>query len=413
ALCEQRRLSRRAHTLTVNVTIDDPADQTFWVDYVEFAYLPETNVDSEIIRVDSSDWTSITYNNATAQWEELNGGFNGTKQLGASLNFSFNGTSASLYSFNEGSNEDWVATSGRYYIDNSGDTTFTIPGSKRLSNGSRSDFNNQLLFTTPTLSAGEHELVLTFEGQKTGDRPIQWLIVDYFHVTAASPSPSKFPVAAIAGIVAGGVVLIAGKEEQPTQAIWSGAGGAFRMDSRNDPSVITPFLADAGPAPTMNSTSYMGYNSYTHSEWSGTGTGTTKGGGNWNATATPGDFGSNRNVSGSGRTSYPPEKRPNRLSTSADGSDGRDFRPLPNPAVLSPPLPPASSSTSYYDPYDPYVDTSLSYSNPTPTSHWRSMKSAQRDAVANQQSQAVHVHHEDSGVRLPRTLDQPPDYTRD
>ncbi|KAK7062918.1 hypothetical protein VNI00_000416 [Paramarasmius palmivorus] len=421
-LCEQRRLSRRSHTLTVNVTIDNPADQTFWVDYVEFSHVPEANIDGETIRIDSSDWSSITYSNTTGQWEELLGGFNGTDQLGGTLSFRFNGTSASLYTFNEGSDEDWVATSGRYYIDNSGDTSFTIPGSKRLSNGSRSDFNNQLLFATPSLSPGEHELVITFEGQKTGTRPIQWLIVDYFHVTAASASKSQFPVAAVAGGVAGGVVLIAGialavffylkrkRDKERMNGMWEGTGAAFSLHHQHDTSVITPFLSDNSPAPT--STPYSGYPSYSQNTWSGpVGSSSTR-----NTTATmpllAGEFG---DASGntSGRPSYPPEKRRIDPRTSFDGTERQTVRSYPSHTVLSPSSPPvssppASSSSASY--FDPYAEHSYSYSNST--SNWESMKSAQRQAMANEQSRVIR-HHEDSGVRLPHTVDLPPDYTRD
>ncbi|KAL0063151.1 hypothetical protein AAF712_009941 [Marasmius tenuissimus] len=235
-LCEGSRLSKGPHTLTMNITLDDPNWQIFWLDSIEYAYLEGADLSKEVVKIDSSDPVSCTYHNDSGVWKENSALFNGTGEMGAAMSFRFNGSSASLYTFNKGSEGDWDRSSGRYYIDDAGDTIFDIPGSKPLpfDEQNRTDWWRQHLFTTNKVDEGkEHEMVITYTGAKTGSRPGQWLLIDYFYVTGArvSGSPeaaaggpggendegngdtsggSKTPVGAIAGGVVGGVVALLG-----------------------------------------------------------------------------------------------------------------------------------------------------------------------------------------------------------
>ncbi|KAF9255251.1 hypothetical protein L218DRAFT_884580 [Marasmius fiardii PR-910] len=89
-LCEQGRLSRSLHTFTLNVTIDDPNSQIWWLDKIEYAPLPDADLSKEVLKIDASD-PSIQYDNATGNWRDISGLFNGTGTTGASMTFNFNG----------------------------------------------------------------------------------------------------------------------------------------------------------------------------------------------------------------------------------------------------------------------------------------------------------------------------------
>ncbi|KAK7049990.1 hypothetical protein VNI00_005421 [Paramarasmius palmivorus] len=190
-LCEQGRLSHDPHTVTVNVVIDDPNAQTFWVDRIEYTPLPNANLDNTLLKIDASD-SSIRYDNTTGAWNAVDLWGNGTFEIGSSFSFQFNGTAASLYGFNEGSEEDWQGSSGRYYIDNSGDKIFSVEGSKRdPRSGRRSDFLNVL--GNAQLNSSETTM---------GIMPTQ----------SSDPNPSersaKSPTGAIVGGVIGGVLVL-------------------------------------------------------------------------------------------------------------------------------------------------------------------------------------------------------------
>ncbi|KAK1221345.1 hypothetical protein PQX77_015846 [Marasmius sp. AFHP31] len=235
-LCEASRLSKGPHTLTMNISLNDPSLQKFWLDSIEYAYLEGADLNKEVVKIDASDPVSCTYHNDTGAWKGESRLFNGTGEAGATMSFRFNGSSVSLYTFNEGSNSDWDRTSGCYNIDNAGDAAFDIPESKPLplNQQNRSDWYNQHLFTSNKVGGGkEHEMAITYTGVKTGSNPAQWLLIDYFYVTGAGAngSPegaddgagggnnggggdksggSKTPVGAISGGVVGGIVGLLG-----------------------------------------------------------------------------------------------------------------------------------------------------------------------------------------------------------
>ncbi|KAK1228800.1 hypothetical protein PQX77_008154 [Marasmius sp. AFHP31] len=236
-LCEASDLSKGPHTLTMNITLNNPNSQIFWLDSIEYAYLEGADLSKEVVKIDASDPISCMYNNDTGVWRrEPTGLFNATVVTGATMSFRFNGSSVSLYSFNEGSETDLDRASGRYYIDNAGDTPFDIPASKRLPSNqqNRTDWYNQHLFTSNQVGGGkEHEMVIAYTGVSNRSNLEQGLAIDYFYVTGAGTSGnpegteggagggntrgsggssgvSKTPVGVIAGGVVGGVVSLLG-----------------------------------------------------------------------------------------------------------------------------------------------------------------------------------------------------------
>ncbi|KAK7023653.1 hypothetical protein VNI00_016615 [Paramarasmius palmivorus] len=232
-LCETRGLSTSSpHTLTLTALIDDPDTQTFWLDKVEYAPAPNVNVTGKVIKVDSSD-QNIRYDNTRNWFPNLGNGilFNYTKTIGASVFFTFNGTSVSLYGFNEGDSGQKLVTNALYSIDNVHDTPFAIRGNRSLPSNSSIgvDYYNEFLFQSPDLEPGTHNLTITFAGP-TSER-YHGLTVDYFYVTASEGSidltnsvenqggsfkpepgpngaPVKAPIGAIVGSAVGGITLL-------------------------------------------------------------------------------------------------------------------------------------------------------------------------------------------------------------
>ncbi|KAJ8083093.1 hypothetical protein PM082_008959 [Marasmius tenuissimus] len=171
------------------------------------------------IKIDSSD-TSVNYLNGSLQWQDIGGGFNGTGKTSGTVQIKLNGTSISFFSFLEGSNatQPWSSSPARYHIDDAQDTSFTIPASKKMSNGQVANFQNQLLFNASDLSGDKkHELAITYEGVYDSDEPpIQWLFEDYFLVTpvgmvSTSSGKSKPAMRMILGAAFGGAGVVGGR----------------------------------------------------------------------------------------------------------------------------------------------------------------------------------------------------------
>ncbi|KAL0065766.1 hypothetical protein AAF712_007252 [Marasmius tenuissimus] len=437
-LCELGHMSRKAHKLSVNVTVTEPNDTEFWLDYLEYAPLDGEKglsldgVDGEggvrhggWIKIDSSD-TSVNYLNGSSQWKDIGGGFNGTGKTSGTVQVKFNGTSISFFSFLEGSNatQPWSSSPARYHIDDAQDTSFTIPASKKMSNGQAADFQNQLLFNASDLSGDkEHELAITYEGVYDSDKPpIQWLVVDYFLVTlvgmvTTSPGKSKPTMGMIFGVAFGGnvgLVLLGlgvwffmkrwkrNQREGVMDSPWyGGAGGpGMYMGGGHTYAAVTPFVPEDEHRPYVNPVA----------PWE-------------TAAATGAGAGV---VGGRTSTSYPPEKqRYSNMSTSSSapllggasgsgsGSGSRPQHSRHNQSqsgsvvTLSPP---DVESTSHHSYFDPYADASAGSSS---NDNYRSMKGEQRQVV-----NTTYRRHEDSGVRYgqgsgARVEDLPPDYTRD
>ncbi|ESK91138.1 hypothetical protein Moror_9541 [Moniliophthora roreri MCA 2997] len=232
-LCETSGLSLAVpHTLTVNISIEDPQTQMFWFDKIEYTPGPNVELAGETMKFDSSD-TSLQYNNGSGSWTTVyfdqTPFANETRTTEAAMSLRFNGTQVSLYAFNEGTNRRAVS-SGRYHIDGINDQMFVIPESKPspFNSSVQSDRYNELLFTSPELSPGTHELVVAYTGVRTGDVQLQALIIDYFYVTASerlangtggegngsesgsetTPGSRDKPVGGIVGGVIGGVAAL-------------------------------------------------------------------------------------------------------------------------------------------------------------------------------------------------------------
>ncbi|KAL0061723.1 hypothetical protein AAF712_011440 [Marasmius tenuissimus] len=220
-LCEGAHLSKTNHTLVMNVTVDDPSRQVFWLDSIEYSPLSITDLTHQVLKVDSSDIISCSYHNGSNEWGSIAGDFdttNATLVPGATMSFRFNGTSVALYGINtyrkDGGQLD--ATTGTYYIDNGKLVSFNIPGSIPLPYAPQNNtgWANQLVFTTDSVDGGkEHEMVVTYSGVSKGTNPAQALVIDYFYVANDGTQvqedradSKKVPVGAIVGGVVGGVL---------------------------------------------------------------------------------------------------------------------------------------------------------------------------------------------------------------
>uniref|UniRef100_A0A0W0F163 Transmembrane protein n=1 Tax=Moniliophthora roreri TaxID=221103 RepID=A0A0W0F163_MONRR len=408
-LCEQGRLSRQPHTLTVNVTVDDPNTQMFWLDKIEYVPNPDANLANEVMKIDGSD-PSIRYDNNSGSWKPIGILFNGTGTTGASLSLDFNGTGVSLYGFNEGSDKHWQGSSGRYYVDNSGDTTFEIPESRSIPGlpNNLTDYYHELLFTTPQLNPGSHEMVITFSGVKNGDDPLQWLSIDYFYITASeggaqlnttsttagslptrdsdsssnsgSSTSDKTPVGPIVGGVIGGIAGLAllgfaisfFLRRRNAQ---NRAGGYYDSVPFNPNNMYaTPGAAAASrPAPTLNS----GHTPYSDNSVYSTPT-------------SPPPAGAHDHIS-QGFDPYSDDHAPGSVYSGSNSNSAN------------------STSQSYggFTVANPGPTTA-----PAPNQNWADLKSAQRDAVST--GPPIERRHQDSGVRYPQhgqIIDVPPNYT--
>ncbi|KAG7095879.1 hypothetical protein E1B28_006568 [Marasmius oreades] len=386
----------------------------FWLDYLEYVPLTGMNLDGSTLRIDSSD-ARVVYNNASAQWMELGGHMNGTGVAGGNLSLKFNGTSVSLYTYLEGSEKDWSPSSARYHIDNAADESITIPGSKHLSgSGNRSDFFNQLLFTSPDFLPGEHELTLSFDGvAQSGSPPIQWLVIDYFHVivsgTNISSNGAGVPsTSVLVGAVAGGLVGLVAiglsvyffmkwrKQNRRLQSTpwYGGTSGGFGLGYSNHKyTVVTPFIPeeDSHPSPTAYDVSRRESSMGRSRPSISTRTRTT--------TTYP--TSTNRHLSNASTSTSDPLISSSEL-TSFSPNRTSSQRP---PTVLSPPNHSSESSPTYFDPDADFTSDSTNAGT-------RSTKDTGTPNV-------IHIRHEDSGIRLvprgndPLPHDLPPDYTPD
>ncbi|KAK7049992.1 hypothetical protein VNI00_005423 [Paramarasmius palmivorus] len=382
-LCEQGRLSHDPHTVTVNVVIDDPSAQMFWVDRIEYTPLPNANLDNMTMKIDGSD-SSIQYDNTTGAWLSVGMLGNATAQTGSSVSVRFNGTSASLYGYNAGLENDWQASTGRYYVDNSGDEIFDVEGSKRdPRSGNRSNFLNVLHFTTPNLEPGPHEMVVTFTGVQSGSDPLQWLTVDYIYVTtgentqlnssettmstlpsrsadsnSSGSSSSKTPIASIVGGVVGGIVGL-------VLLVFA----AFLFLSRRRQAKKNKEAQPFAPGMPYSGNDNRPMNSM---------------------------------VSHSGGD-YPSLRSPQANVGSARDLDYNPYDPATHQGLYHGSIYAPSNSLSNID--------SAPTSSSLPSQTLADMKSAQREVVARE---VAERRHQDSGIRYPqqrRVVDVPPKYT--
>ncbi|KAK1229999.1 hypothetical protein PQX77_006923 [Marasmius sp. AFHP31] len=209
-LCQQS-LSKGKHTLTMNITVDDPRKQVFWLDSIEYSPLESAALKDEVLKVDSSD-QSCTYQNKEYSWYNMTGNFtmvNATNKEGATMSLKFNGTSVALYGINarnaadDSSPSSFERTTGYYRIDNGEPINFDIPESRSPPSDPGNyvaAWSNQLLFNTSSIKGnGEHEITISYFGNHSGSGSPQLLAIDYFHVTNGEvqlrSTPPEYPTA--------------------------------------------------------------------------------------------------------------------------------------------------------------------------------------------------------------------------
>ncbi|KAJ6594904.1 hypothetical protein B0H19DRAFT_1366640 [Mycena capillaripes] len=215
-LCDGPEIAAGSHVLTVQV---QSKGRAFYFDYLVYTPLPDATFETAVLIYPNTD-PAVSFGSG---WRTF-GGENGTNTKGSQVALKFHGTSASMYGFVPTElphNSTWST----YTVDDGLPVNFTLRG---LSSPQSSTNYNVIMFTTPTLSGGPHNLVI----QYGGDNKHTPLVVQNFYVTTTtdpsssptslqslpsfslSPSPSsvlsKSPdVGAIAGGVITGLVLLA------------------------------------------------------------------------------------------------------------------------------------------------------------------------------------------------------------
>ncbi|KAL0059569.1 hypothetical protein AAF712_013683 [Marasmius tenuissimus] len=235
-LCEQARLSRKNHTVTIDVTVDNPKTQMFWLDSIEYGPLDTVDLTQETLKVMSGDTRNSIYYNETGNWNVGTAGnqFIWTDFPGATMSFRFNGTFVALYGYIDhpslpDRHADFDSSTGSYYIDNGSSTSFELARSDHLpsSPNNYTFWSNRHLFNVSLEYTGrEHEMVISYSGAHNNpNEPPQWLAIDYFHVrndrmppiqgngsvpgtSSQSDSNRKTPLGPIVGGVVGGIVAL-------------------------------------------------------------------------------------------------------------------------------------------------------------------------------------------------------------
>ncbi|KAJ6580521.1 hypothetical protein DFH09DRAFT_1029835 [Mycena vulgaris] len=209
ALCEQASMTLAPHNLTVQVK---SKGQPFYFDSLLYKPLPDAFIQSAVLLYPDGD-PALSY---SPGWKH--DGEQVAQTANTQVTLSFHGTSATLfghipiqYPFN--------ATTASYTIDGGAPVTFPLKG---LAPGTTSTQLNNILFTTPTLPDGPHNLTV-IHGGDINHTP---LVVKQFYVTnttylVSSVVSSQGPSAATqsattptgtglkhpnAGLIAGGVV---------------------------------------------------------------------------------------------------------------------------------------------------------------------------------------------------------------
>ncbi|KAJ6594905.1 hypothetical protein B0H19DRAFT_1097066, partial [Mycena capillaripes] len=209
-LCDQPEIAAGSHVLTVQVQSKGTA---FYFDYLVYTPLPDATFETAVLIYPNTD-PAVSFG---SDWKTF-GGENGTNTKGSQVALNFHGTSASMYGFVP-TELPHNSTSSTYTIDGGPPVSFTLQG---LS-GDDTEYN-VIMFTTPTIPSGPHNLVV----QYGGDSDHTPLVVEGFYVTnittgspaslpsfpPASASPLSTPTSrsshagAIAGGTMGGLVLL-------------------------------------------------------------------------------------------------------------------------------------------------------------------------------------------------------------
>ncbi|KAF5330571.1 hypothetical protein D9619_005257 [Psilocybe cf. subviscida] len=208
--CRSPVLPDGNHVLTVNASVASP--QTFWIDKIQ--YLPVAGSQSQLtnatVLVDNLD--PMLKPAFGKGWVELGGGANMTTLSGSQFTLNFTGISLSWYGFIP-KELPIASTTGSYSIDGGSPSSFLLKG---LPTNAITVYN-QKFFQTSTLSPGNHQIIVTYNGGgQTTPLTLDYLVIQNASVPATTPPPAggqsnggKSNIAAIAGGVVGGVVIIA------------------------------------------------------------------------------------------------------------------------------------------------------------------------------------------------------------
>ncbi|KAJ6594903.1 hypothetical protein B0H19DRAFT_1247535 [Mycena capillaripes] len=216
-LCDQPEIAAGSHVLTVQV---QSKGRAFYFDYLVYTPLPDATFETAVLIYPNTD-PAVSFG---SDWRTF-GGENGTNTKGSQVALNFHGTSASMYGFVP-TELPHKSTWSTYTIDGGPPANFTLQGLSR-----NYTQYNVIMFTTPTIPSGPHNLVV----QYGGDSDHTPLVVKNFYVNTttdpsgntttdpsgsptsrpSSPSPLSIltskrpPVGAIAGGVIAGLVLLA------------------------------------------------------------------------------------------------------------------------------------------------------------------------------------------------------------
>ncbi|KAF7292716.1 hypothetical protein MIND_01169900 [Mycena indigotica] len=183
-LCDQTTLLPGPHTLKVNI---QTKGQPFYVDSIVYTPTPDVSIDGAVLEYTAGD-PAITYGPGW-QFYTVEDKENITQTNGAQVAFNFHGTAVALTGYipHELAHS---ATTAKYSIDNEPATTFTLQG---LSPEATTTLFNVPMFSVSSLSPGEHNVVVTYEGDSTKTP----LPVRNFYVTnSTQPVPTTSSVSA-------------------------------------------------------------------------------------------------------------------------------------------------------------------------------------------------------------------------
>ncbi|KAJ7862911.1 hypothetical protein B0H14DRAFT_2575138 [Mycena olivaceomarginata] len=230
-LCNQPQTASGAHTLTIQV---NPKGQPFYINHLEYHPLPEAFSPSPVLVYWYSD-PALTYG---AGWTEDDG--ISTQTAGSNVTLSFGPPNATI---------------AHYTIDGGAPVTFQLTGQSGAQ-------YNQVIFTTPGLPNGPHNLTVT-HGSDINHTPLS---VKYFFVTntttVASPVSSLIHgsfsrcTIAIVGGVSGGVFLLAVLGDiyawyRRRQRRATGEASMFNPYPMSGSDTTRPFAQLSGPYATM------------------------------------------------------------------------------------------------------------------------------------------------------------------
>ncbi|KAF9075661.1 hypothetical protein BDP27DRAFT_1358816 [Rhodocollybia butyracea] len=182
------------HTLDVNFYFPPNANststQSLWLDSIQYQPLASDPLDSVTLRIHNSD-PSVRYANSSGGWFWQGAQTNATDRTGTSMDFSFNGSSVTLYTVVFGNETEVFNANTAFYSLDGNSTFFDLPGSMiSASTGNFTNIQNYPLFTVSNLSPSPHDIeVATSYNASTFP---QYLAIDYFLIKT-NPHNSSSP----------------------------------------------------------------------------------------------------------------------------------------------------------------------------------------------------------------------------